>query len=442
MNATSRRQGSRGWRQRARHILERLFPERQLMLRTEGRGVFVRLSRRAQIAMVGVLVAAGAWSAFTSVSYVLHARVLALKDGQIANGRLAYRSLLNEVSEYQRKFTAITSDLEENNALTLSLVMRNASLQHNLKSVEDQLSRTRQERERVIAARETLKGRLREINDRMNTLASQNFALNDNLGTVEVDLQAALVERNRALFESNKMRRRIKDLETQLGRLQVAELDSVQRLTDQAAGYIETMEKVVEMTGLNADQLLAADNRLPTGQGGPFIAAVPDDHPAGRLQADLNTLDSRLRHSAALEAVMRKLPLTAPLSSFYVTSGFGKRRDPINKRWAAHYGVDLGSALRAPVYATAPGVVTYVGWKGKYGRFVEVDHGAGIKTRYGHLHKTFVKKGQRVNFRDKIGLLGNTGRSTGAHLHYEITFRGKPKNPLNFIRAGRHVFQG
>ncbi|MFQ5765541.1 MAG: M23 family metallopeptidase, partial [Rhodospirillales bacterium] len=103
--------------------------------------------------------------------------------------------------------------------------------------------------------------------------------------------------------------------------------------------------------------------------------------------------------------------------------------------------IDLGGPFKSSVYATAPGVVTYAGWKGKYGKLVEIDHGAGLKTRYGHLHKFFVKKGQKVNFHKKIGLLGSTGRSTGAHLHYEVVFKGRAKNPMKFIRAGKYVFQ-
>jgi murein DD-endopeptidase MepM/ murein hydrolase activator NlpD len=202
------------------------------------------------------------------------------------------------------------------------------------------------------------------------------------------------------------------------------------------------MEKVVRLTGLTADRLLEAETGLPRGRGGPFIEAEPGALPANRLKSNLTTLDARLQHSRALEAVMRKLPFTAPLNSFSITSRFGKRRDPINKRWASHYGLDMGGTLRSPVYVTAPGVVTSVGWNGKYGKMIEIDHGAGIKTRYGHLHKTLVKKGQKVEFRQKIGLLGDTGRSTSAHLHYEVLFKGKAKNPMRSIEGGRHVFQG
>ncbi|MCH8215027.1 MAG: peptidoglycan DD-metalloendopeptidase family protein [Proteobacteria bacterium] len=390
---------------------------------------------------MSVLALVGAWSAYTSVSLVLHEKVLASRDIDIANARLAYHSLLGEVVTYQRKFTSITLDLEENHALMLNLVERNSVLQRNLKSVAHRLTTTDEERREVIAVREHLKGQLRQIEDRMGTLANRNFALKGNLGTVEGDLQTALAERNRALFDGNRMRRHINDLETRLGELQEAELQSVQRLTDRTVAYIESVEKVVRLTGLTADRLLEADTGSPRGQGGPFIAVEPDALPADRLKANLSTLDARLQHSLALESVMRKVPLSAPLDSFSITSRFGKRRDPINRKWAAHYGVDLGSVFKSPVYVTAPGVVTYAGWSGKYGKLVEVDHGAGIKTRYGHLHKILVKKGRQLKFRDKIGLLGSTGRSTGAHVHYEITFKGKPKNPMKFIKAGRHVFQ-
>ena len=237
------------------------------------------------------------------------------------------------------------------------------------------------------------------------------------------------------------MRRNIRNLEVRLVDLQKAEEDSVKKLTDRTTDYIDTMVKVIKFTGLKVNRLLAADNSRPRGQGGPFIEVKPDDLPANRLKANLSNLNSYLQQSAGLQGIMAKLPLTAPMNSFYITSGFGKRRDPINKRWAAHYGVDLGNVFKSSVYATAPGVVTFSGWKGKYGKLVEVSHGAAIKTRYGHLNKILVKKGQKIKFREKVGLMGRTGRSTGAHLHYEILFTNRYKNPMKFIKAGRYVFQ-
>ena len=422
-------------------LTRRLFPDRQLHLRTQGRVSFFRLSHGLQLTILALFLVTGAWMTFASVSYMLHDKVLAAKDAQIVSAHLAYRSLLGEVAEYQNKFTGITRDLEDNHAMMLGLVEKNSALQQNLKSVAHQLNSTEKEKSIVIGAREELKKQLAEIDSKMSSLSSRNYTLKDNLDSTELDLQTAMAERNKALFESTRMRRNIRNLEVRLVDLQKAEEASVKKLTDRTTDYIDTMEKVIKFTGLKVSRLLSADNSLPRGQGGPFIEVKPDDLPANRLKASLSNLDSYLRQSAGLQGIMAKLPLTAPMNSFYITSGFGKRRDPINKRWAAHYGVDLGNVFKSSVYATAPGVVTYSGWKGKYGKLVEVSHGAGIKTRYGHLNNILVKKGQKIKFRDKVGRLGSTGRSTGAHLHYEVLFKNRYKNPMKFIKAGRHVFQ-
>lgn len=430
------------WRESLSRFWDRVFAERQILLRSEGRVSVTWFSRRAQTFVLAAFMSVAGWTIFSTVSYVLHDEVLASKDNQITHARIAYRSLINEVGEYRKKVGALANELEGNRGVMLRLVGRNATLKENLKYVEGRLNSTENDRARVLAARARVKRQLKEVHNKIQALSNRNLALRDNLGTIESDLQTALLERNKALFDSTRMRRHITELESRLDDLQESELETVQRLTNRTIAQIDTLEKVVALTGLNVDHLLAADNRKARrGQGGPFIEATPDVLPAGRLKADLTNLESHLQRSEALQVVMSKLPLMAPLNSYYVTSRFGKRRDPINKRWGAHYGLDLGSPFKAPVYVTAPGVVTYVGWKGKYGKFIEVDHGAGIKTRYGHLHKTFVKKGQKLKYREKIGLLGSTGRSTGAHLHYEVLFKNKARNPTRFLKAGRHVFQ-
>ena len=136
------------------------------------------------------------------------------------------------------------------------------------------------------------------------------------------------------------------------------------------------------------------------------------------------------------------LPLTAPLESYRVTSGFGDRTDPFNGEPALHEGIDLIGPLRSPVLSTAPGRVVFAGRKGSYGRMVEIDHGLGIRTRYAHLQSIAVKVGDRVEFRQKLGVMGSSGRSSGAHVHYEVLVNGKPKNPMNFLKAGKNVLKG
>ena len=388
-----------------------------------------------------VFLAAVGWAGYTTMTYLRHETILADKDSLISGSRQAYRSLLGEVSEYQKKFTALTTDLEDSHGLMLSLVEKNASLQKSLSTVSQQLHLTRSEREAIATARESLKGKLVAIEDKMRKIANRNFSLSDNLNTAESDLQKALAERNKSLYEGTRMNRRIKDLETRLADLQKTEEEAVQRLTERTGDYIADMEKVVSLTGLNINGLIKPSDLPPEGKGGPFIAARPENLPGKPLKDSLDNLDTHLGRWEALQDLMPRLPLSSPMTSFYVTSSFGKRRDPLNKRWAAHYGLDMGGGFKSKIYATAPGVVTYAGWKGNYGKLVEISHGKGIKTRYGHLNKFYVKKGQKVTFRQKIGLLGSTGRSTGAHLHYEVVFKGRAKNPMKFIRAGRNVFQ-
>ena len=277
----------------------------------------------------------------------------------------------------------------------------------------------------------------------LSAVTNRNFALSENLGSVEMDLQTAMAERDHALNEGKRMDAMIERLETRLVALQESEQEAVQRVAERTGSSISNVEKVIKMTGLRIEDLLASNAKAAaSGQGGPFVAASPDGLPADDIKADLANLGSQLERWDALRDIMERMPLATPLRYYYITSRFGKRRDPINRKWAMHYGIDMGSTFkRATAYATAPGVVTQVGWKGRYGKMVEVDHGGGLKTRYGHLHKTLVKKGQKVKFNDKVGQIGNTGRSTGPHLHYEIVYKKKSIDPTKFIKAGRHVFQ-
>jgi murein DD-endopeptidase MepM/ murein hydrolase activator NlpD len=142
-----------------------------------------------------------------------------------------------------------------------------------------------------------------------------------------------------------------------------------------------------------------------------------------------------------LLGAMRHIPLTIPVSGaqFDRTSGFGPRVDPINGRWSFHPGVDFAGPWGSPVHATAPGVVVWAGAKGAYGNLVEIDHGLGIHTRYGHLSSILVHVGARIEKGTPIGKVGSTGHSTGPHVHYEVWYDNVMRNPSKFIEAGHHV---
>ena len=138
---------------------------------------------------------------------------------------------------------------------------------------------------------------------------------------------------------------------------------------------------------------------------------------------------------------MGHIPFTTPVAgaAFDRSSGFGPRIDPFTGRYAFHPGIDFAGPWGAVVTATAPGVVTFAGSDGGYGNMVEVDHGFGLHTRYGHLSRIMVAPGTKVAKGTVIGRLGSTGRSTGPHVHYEVWYNNIVRNPTNFIEAGRHV---
>lgn len=126
--------------------------------------------------------------------------------------------------------------------------------------------------------------------------------------------------------------------------------------------------------------------------------------------------------------------LMLPSSSRRVTSGYGVRWDPLGAGWRTHSGIDLAAAYGSPVVASANGTVEVAGWQGGYGLLVELDHGGGVETRYGHLSKLAVQPGQQVKRGDLVGFVGSTGRSTGAHLHYEVRENGRAVDPAAATR--------
>ena len=140
------------------------------------------------------------------------------------------------------------------------------------------------------------------------------------------------------------------------------------------------------------------------------------------------------------ENMVSSIPLAQPVGvETRLTSNYGLRVDPFNKRPGWHNGIDMAAYWNAPITAAGPGVVSYSGTRSGYGRIVEIDHGNGFKSRYGHLKSASVNKGDSVAIGDVIGAMGSSGRSTGPHLHYEVWFNGKPYDPVEFIKAGKHV---
>ncbi|MBX3562862.1 MAG: M23 family metallopeptidase [Sphingomonas sp.] len=191
------------------------------------------------------------------------------------------------------------------------------------------------------------------------------------------------------------------------------------------ARYRETAQAVREL-GLNP----ARFHRARGGVGGP-LEEVDSADPQFR---ELFTSWRRLEQ---LEQGVVAIPSARPVrDSIRFTSAFGVRSDPFRGRAAMHGGIDLAGPVGTPIYATADGIVQRSEYnRGGYGNLVEINHGQGIQTRYGHLSRLIAQPGQRVRRGDLIGLMGSTGRSTGSHLHYEVRIDGRAVNPIPFMQS-------
>ena len=176
---------------------------------------------------------------------------------------------------------------------------------------------------------------------------------------------------------------------------------------------------------------------IPVSYGDPKILEV-----AQAIQ-DLSGESTMVRnHTRGLSMVllphlegMARTPSVFPAKGF-ITSSFGSRQDPIDGMPAYHEGVDISASYGSTVVAPAEGIVVFTGWRTGLGNVVEISHGRGLVTRFGHLASIAVKPGQKVKRWQKIGAVGSTGRSTGSHLHYEIRLGEKPVNPMKFLAVG------
>jgi murein DD-endopeptidase MepM/ murein hydrolase activator NlpD len=178
--------------------------------------------------------------------------------------------------------------------------------------------------------------------------------------------------------------------------------------------------------------------RNVSAMGGPF---EPIDTTASKGQADpqFRALFQSWKRLDRLQQGTVSIPSLKPVESMTFSSGFGVRSDPFRASAAMHAGVDMPGRMGANIYATADGIVARSEWSGGYGNLVEIDHGRGIQTRYGHLSASLVHAGQRVKRGDLIARMGSTGRSTGSHLHYEVRLDGHAVNPMPFLQSATYL---
>ena len=223
-----------------------------------------------------------------------------------------------------------------------------------------------------------------------------------------------------------------------LARIEARQLAFAERLTRLADRRSAAAADRIRKLGLNPGMMLA---RLGdrSAMGGPLIPLLASRNSG--LDQRFQRLGLSLARMDALEDGLAGIPQVNPASQIYLSSGFGYRADPFTGGAAFHAGLDFKGPVGAPIYAAAKGVISFAGQRQGYGNCIEVSHGNGLTTRYAHMSAFRARLGQPVDAGHVIGAIGNTGRSTGPHLHFEVRLDDRPLNPRPFLEAARNVLE-
>ena len=288
---------------------------------------------------------------------------------------------------------------------------------------EARLARLRTQMQTAESARLVEQERLRQ---RIATLTARQV----KLGVEETMTTGSLrlSEEDRSIPRAGDMRSTLQDMERSLESAEARQLADLERLRGDAFDKATQFAKVLRRYGLKVPMPDSAT-------GGPLIelkGSDPFEERMAALEGALSQLD-RVRQMA------ERLPRGNPVPGRSISSRFGTRRDPINGRTAMHGGLDFKAPRGEPVLATGAGRVTRAGKWGGYGKIVEIDHGGGIVTRYAHLSRINVRKGETVPRGKVIGKVGSTGRSTGPHLHYEVRRGKQTRDPMHYVRLERRL---
>jgi murein DD-endopeptidase MepM/ murein hydrolase activator NlpD len=472
-----------------------MFRERQIYVRSDGRVQFVTLSPLTQAVAVGASSLFLSWIAFASVSTVYHQQIVAAREDnfrqvqdsyetRLADLQMSYDRVHDAFRSAEERFTSVAKDLEARHRTLATLIGTRSSLRSALGLADQEapaFAATPQPALRGTAPQGVGGAYTLTIPDSASATAPLPSGTVLTSGSVlqgaapadfiRPDAEVApagqaparpshselprtflkgIYNSVAALFGRITRRRdgehaseeAIHSLVDNLNTLYPEQREILAVADAQLQADTKRFTDTMRAAGIDAKRMVARAARLRGSSAHetlPLTLVATDEEFGEGAFLAANSLEEFTSVATALSSV----PLVAPVAGgdHEQTSGFGNRRDPFTKMMAFHGGLDFSGPLGSPVRVTAPGVVTYSGSRGAYGKTVEVDHGYGMKTRYGHLQTIAVNVGTKVERGTVIGGLGSTGRSTGPHVHYEIWQDDVVKNPTRFLRAGSDVRQ-
>ncbi len=472
-------------------MFERAFAPRQIIVSTDGQPIYLHIGTKAQIAALTSCVSAIAiivgLTLHTSAqndaigyqnkqltllqdkvrdvsSHLLYSRAnLTLTKSELDQQYARLENILNERRNLETTLQTATANLEQKNHDITNRDQYARDLENRINMLSTRLSHTNTRSEELSLKITKINKALYQTTEERDLHAEGKLIAQKRLSSLNRELQIFQSTKDEIYNELQSTRKRlstfekdriekekaveslvgqVKNLEGRISTISRENKGLIARVQQQAEQGIDALSETITLTGLNPDVVLSMDN--VEGKGGPFYGYSNSQNLLEieqRYYKDAQKMEASLVKWTTLNALLKNIPLAKPVDSGYITSSYGKRRDPITKKRGFHSGVDISGPKNSSILATAPGKVIFVGRNGAYGLMVEIDHGQGFKSKYGHLKKTHVKKGQEVDFRTKVGTMGSTGRSTGRHVHYEVIYNGENQSPEKFFKAGNYAFK-
>ena len=385
--------------------------DKEIIFRSGGRAKGFNISHRLQVWFLLIVGAVFCWSGYNYFAYHHSTHVIHKKERELGKTRDAYMDLMSDVSVLQNNLKEVVAAVEE---------------------AGNSVSELQEYKEKAS-----------EVEDKIKQITDSEAWIDTSKIEDKVTKKEALIQKDIALKENNALREKISGLSTRITDLQhtvkgleTAEIAILEKIEKMTGKEIESIKKSLGQINQSLRQQKQYFNPLSNikdGQGGKYVP-LNDVNISKELQDKMSSTFERIEQLDKYKSAMCVVPLGKPVYKYRLSSTFGNRSDPLEKRIARHKGVDFSAAKGSRISAPAAGKVLKAEYNGGgYGNFVEIDHGNGFVTRYAHLNKMYVKKGEQVEFNQAIGEVGNTGRATGSHLHYEVLYNGRNVNPLTFV---------
>nr|WP_240542527.1 MULTISPECIES: DUF5930 domain-containing protein [Paracoccus] len=418
--------------------LEKWLPEQRLFLRSDDTTRFVRLRPVTQMVGISGITLVFGWTLVASSFLVIDAVSSGNTREQIQRSQAAFEERLAELQAErdaraaealaaQSRFAVALDQVSQMQSQLLSSEESRREMETGLAAVQSTLRDTLADRDTAVAAADA---GTTPAPDR-----TEEFSV--ALDILSGELRSSADQRSEAVEEAEAAKLTAQELTVERDQILARNDEILTQLEDAVTVSVAPLDEVFRNVGMNPDEVLRTIRSGYSGQGGPLTpmsystrgnAALTDTELKARQI--IVTLDQMNTYRIAIE----KLPLAMPVTdNFRYTSGFGRR-------WGRlHEGIDMAGPVGTPIHVTGDGVVTFAGRSGAYGNLIKIRHELGTETRYAHLSRIDVKVGDRVSQGDRIGDMGNTGRSTGPHLHYEVRMNGRAVDPMSFIKAADNV---